>query len=197
MSEPEPPRPSGRRRGLDFLPELTQGFDNLRAHKLRSILTMFGMIFGVAAVIAMLSIGAGAQQQVVAFIEQLGVRNIIVEAREAGDNQTWQRVRALSAGLSFRDVRAIEASLRGVNAMSARKRILPRKVLPKPQTDIPTVFGVNAIYLKDIAGLRLSRGRFYSAAEDEAGGGRRGAGSIRGDRPLWRRRCGRTVCETQ
>ena len=47
---------------------------------------MLGMIFGVAAVIAMLSIGAGAQQQVIAFIEQLGVRNVIVEAREAGDN---------------------------------------------------------------------------------------------------------------
>ena len=47
------------RGGLDLLPELTQGFDNLRAHKLRSLLTMLGMIFGVAAVIAMLSIGAG------------------------------------------------------------------------------------------------------------------------------------------
>ena len=40
------------------------------------------MIFGVAAVVAMLSIGAGAQQEVMAFIEQLGVRNLIVEARE-------------------------------------------------------------------------------------------------------------------
>ena len=87
------------RRGLDFLPELRQGFDNLRAHKLRSLLTMLGMIFGVAAVIAMLSIGAGAQQQVIAFIEQLGVRNVIVEAREAADNQALQKVRKLSAGL--------------------------------------------------------------------------------------------------
>ena len=81
-------RPAAHRRGhrvLDLLPEMQQGFDNLRAHKLRSALTMLGMIFGVAAVIAMLSIGAGAQQQVIAFIEQLGVRNVIVEAREAGD----------------------------------------------------------------------------------------------------------------
>ncbi len=46
---------------------------------------MLGMIFGVAAVVAMLSIGAGAQQEVMAFIEQLGVRNLIVEAREASD----------------------------------------------------------------------------------------------------------------
>ena len=67
---------------LDFLPELRLGLENLRAHKLRSLLTMMGMIFGVAAVVAMLSIGAGAQQEVMAFIEQLGVRNLIVEARE-------------------------------------------------------------------------------------------------------------------
>ena len=64
------------RRSFSFWPELAQGFDNLRAHKLRSILTMLGMIFGVAAVIAMLSIGAGAQQQMIAFIQQLGVRKI-------------------------------------------------------------------------------------------------------------------------
>jgi putative ABC transport system permease protein len=43
--------------------------DNLLLHKLRTLLTMLGMIFGVAAVVAMLSIGAGAQQQVMAFIE--------------------------------------------------------------------------------------------------------------------------------
>ena len=75
-------RQTALRREYDFLPDLRLGLDNLRAHKLRSLLTMLGMIFGVAAVIAMLSIGAGAQQQVIAFIEQLGVRNVIVEARE-------------------------------------------------------------------------------------------------------------------
>ena len=62
----------------DFLPDLRMGVENLRAHKLRSLLTMMGMIFGVAAVVAMLSIGAGAQQEVMAFIEQLGFRNLIV-----------------------------------------------------------------------------------------------------------------------
>src|SRR6185295_19117524 len=127
-------------RRLNFLPELVQGFDNLRAHKLRSILTMLGMIFGVAAVIAMLSIGAGAQQQVIAFIEQLGVRNIIVEARESTDYQVFQKVRLLSGGLSFRDLRTIEASLQGIQAISARKRIVPSKLLPKPQGDMPAVF---------------------------------------------------------
>ena len=40
------------------LQDLQLGLDNLRVHKLRSLLTMLGMIFGVAAVVAMLSIGA-------------------------------------------------------------------------------------------------------------------------------------------
>ena len=87
----------------DVLPTLTMGIDNLFAHKLRSLLTMLGMIFGVAAVVAMLSIGAGAQQQVMAVIEPMGVRNLIVEARPAPDQQAFQRLRQVSAGLSLAD----------------------------------------------------------------------------------------------
>src|SRR5262245_64997838 len=118
----------------DFLPELRLGLDNLRAHKLRSFLTMMGMIFGVAAVVAMLSIGAGAQQEVMAFIEQLGVRNLIVEARESTDYQVVQKVRQLSAGLNFKDYRVIQANLEGISAATPRKRFTPSKFLPRPQS---------------------------------------------------------------
>src|SRR6266571_4834432 len=51
-----------------WLPDLGRSVDNLLLHKLRTLLTMLGMIFGVAAVVAMLSIGAGAQQQVAALL---------------------------------------------------------------------------------------------------------------------------------
>ncbi len=154
------------RRGLDILPELQQGFDNLRAHKLRSVLTMLGMIFGVSAVIAMLSIGAGAQQQVIAFIEQLGVRNVIVEAREAADDQAWQAVRKLSAGLSFQDFRAMQANVEGLQASTARKRFTPTKLLPKPQGEMPIVYGVASSYA-EIAGLRVTNGQFFTPAQDQ------------------------------
>ena len=155
------------RRGLDMLPELQQGLDNLRAHKLRSALTMLGMIFGVAAVIAMLSIGAGAQQQVIAFIEQLGVHNVIVEAREAGDNQALQKIRKVSAGLSFQDLRSIQSNVDGLVASTARKKLLPTKLLPKPQGDVAMVYGVSPPY-QQIAGLRVTRGRFFNDEEDKA-----------------------------
>ena len=155
------------RRKFSFGPELAQGFDNLRAHKLRSALTMLGMIFGVAAVIAMLSIGAGAQQQMIAFIQQLGVRNIIVEARESTDETALSKTRKLSAGLSFRDVRMIQASLQGIKAVTARKRITPAKLLPKPYGDTPVVYGVAPIY-QDIASLSLAAGRFFSEEEAQS-----------------------------
>jgi putative ABC transport system permease protein len=151
----------------DFLPELRLGFDNLRAHKLRSLLTMMGMIFGVAAVVAMLSIGAGAQQEVMAFIEQLGVRNLIVEARESTDYQVVQKVRQLSAGLTFRDYRVIQANLDDISASTARKRFVPSKLLPRPQSDPPVVYGVSPQYMQ-IANLQVVAGRFFTAGETDA-----------------------------
>ena len=148
----------------DFLPDFRMGIENLRSHKLRSLLTMMGMIFGVAAVVAMLSIGAGAQQEVMAFIEQLGVRNLIVEAREVSDWQALQKRRKLSAGLNFQDYRVIHANLEGITASTARKRFTPTKLLPKPQGDAPVVYGVSPAYAT-IANLQVVSGRFFDDKE--------------------------------
>ena len=54
----------------------------MRANRLRTFLTMLGMIFGVGAVVAMLSITAGAQKEMMSYIDLLGVNNIIIEAKE-------------------------------------------------------------------------------------------------------------------
>lgn len=148
-----------------YLPELRLGLDNLLLHKLRSLLTMMGMIFGVAAVVSMLSIGAGAQQQVMAFIEQLGVRNIIVEARESTDWEQLQRVRRLSPGLTFQDARVIATNVTGIERMTPRKRFTPTKLLPKPQRDMPLVYGVQPNY-QEIARLRVVTGRFFDEEEN-------------------------------
>jgi putative ABC transport system permease protein len=151
----------------DFLPDFRMGVENLRSHKLRSLLTMLGMIFGVAAVVAMLSIGAGAQQEVMAFIEQLGVRNLIVEAREAPDSQALQKIRKLSAGLNFKDFRVIQANVEGITASTARKRFTPSKLLPRPQGDSPMVYGISPAYAA-IANLALVSGRFFDDGETAA-----------------------------
>jgi putative ABC transport system permease protein len=145
-------------------PDLRMGLENLRQHKLRSFLTMLGMIFGVAAVVSMLSIGAGAQQHVMAFIEELGVRNLIVEAREATDWPQWQKIRKTSPGLTLQDHRAILTALEGVDASTARKRFTPTKMLPKPEREIPMLYGVSPSYVR-IAGLHVTAGRFFDDEE--------------------------------
>jgi len=149
-----------------YLPDLQLGLDNLLVHKLRSLLTMLGMIFGVAAVVSMLSIGAGAQQKVMAFIEQLGVRNLIVEAHEAANDQQLQKIRRLSPGLTFNDLRVIRNDVKDVVASSARKRFTPSKILPKPQQDTPVVYGVEPSF-QEILSLRVMEGRFFDQEDDD------------------------------
>jgi putative ABC transport system permease protein len=148
-----------------YLPDLRLGFDNLRQRKLRSLLTMLGMIFGVAAVVSMLSIGAGAQQQVMSFIEQLGVRNLIVEAKEPVDWQEMRERRKTSPGLTFADHRIVRSNVSGIVESSPRKRFTPSKLFPKPQRDMPVVYGVTPAYLK-VGGLMVVNGRFFDEEEN-------------------------------
>jgi len=150
-----------------ILPELKMGVASLFAHKLRSLLTMLGMIFGVGAVVSMLSITAGAQKQMMAFIDQLGVNNIIVEAREATDRDTLQVVRTISPGLTFRDYRAISENVPGLEAITPRKKFKPSKVLPKTAAEIPGLIGVLPNY-EQINSLKMDEGRFFSEEENQA-----------------------------
>jgi putative ABC transport system permease protein len=166
MSAERPRRLAGRLTPDVLLPDLGRSIDNLLLHKLRTLLTMLGMIFGVAAVVSMLSIGAGAQQQVMAFIEGLGVRNVIVEARETTDRQAYQKIRLQSPGLTFQDMRAVKVAVSGIEAITPRKRFTPTQVVPKPTGELPVVYGVEPAYV-GIASLQLASGRFFD--DDEAG----------------------------
>src|SRR5262249_32648775 len=127
---------------------------------------MLGMIFGVSAVIAMLSIGAGARQQAMAFLEQLGVCNLIVEAREANAWDELQKMRKVSPGLTLQDYRVIGASATNIVESTPRKRFIPAKMIPKPQGDLPLVYGVDPNYQR-IGNLRVSAGQFFDADEND------------------------------
>ena len=149
-----------------YLPELYMGLQSLMVHKLRSLLTMLGMIFGVGAVVAMLSITAGAQKEMMSYIDLLGVNNIIIEAKEAVDRNELQTRRAISPGLTFRDFRAISENVGGIEAATPRKRFKPLKVLPKTAQEAPILIGVRPNYLH-INSLRVVEGRFFTEEDDE------------------------------
>jgi putative ABC transport system permease protein len=138
---------------------------NLSDHKLRSALTMLGMIFGVGAVIAMLSIGAGAERQALAMIERLGLRNVLVRARTFKDDEL-QEIRRRSPGVSSRDAAAIAEAVPGVRLVAPRIRIDPYKVLAAPGRAVDvTVYGVSAAQA-ELAHLAVVEGRFLDALDE-------------------------------
>ncbi len=148
------------------LPEIQMGLASLFVHKLRSLLTMLGMIFGVGAVVAMLAITAGVEKEMISYIDLLGVNNIIIEAKEAVDRNELQARRQTSPGLTFRDFRAISENVQGIEALTPRKRFKPTKVLPKTAQEPPLLIGVEPNYLQ-INSLKVVEGRWFNE-EDNA-----------------------------
>ncbi len=82
-------------------------FDSLREHRMRTFLTMLGVIFGVGAVIAMLSIGEGAKQEALEQISILGINNIIVNAKPPVEERSSNLGLTRSRGLSTEDAENI------------------------------------------------------------------------------------------
>ena len=102
---------------MTMLDALISALDALRLHKLRSALTMLGIVIGVAAVIAMVAVGGGAREQVVAQIRSLGANLLVVSP----GNVTQAGVR-LGAGqastLTDEDAAAIMKEISSVQVTS-------------------------------------------------------------------------------
>src|SRR5256885_10304476 len=107
---------------------LTVAVGNLATHKLRTALTMLGMIFGVGAVIAMLSIGAGGEKKALESIGRLGLRNVIVRAKTVKPEERAE-LRKKSLGVSLRDGEAINEAVPGVEMVVPRVEVKPYKIL--------------------------------------------------------------------
>jgi len=108
---------------MSYVVELvTEALRNLSRHALRSFLTALGIIFGVASVMSMMSTGEGARRAILDQINQLGIRNIIINAKRPPveqDVQDSQEGWTLEYGLTLRDAEQIAATVPGI------ERVLP------------------------------------------------------------------------
>src|SRR5947199_9353532 len=85
---------------------LKLGMKSLLLHKLRSGLTVLGIVFGVAAVISMLAVGEGSSRDAQERIQQLGATNIIIRSVKPSDESRSQGIRTsfiLNYGLKYDD----------------------------------------------------------------------------------------------
>ena len=137
----------------------------LLSHKLRTLLTMLGIIFGVAAVIAMLSIGEGAKQESLEQIRQMGISNIIVQHwKKEADEETEADVdQNRSAGLTWDDARSI-ARICLLADYVTPQRELKAKAQAQGHTFRTMVVGTTPDYLT-VLDARMGSGVFFSAED--------------------------------
>ncbi len=150
---------------MRFLEYVAAAINDLTRHKLRTLLTMLGMIFGVGAVISMLSIGAGAQAEALQVIDAMGLRNIIVREKPVEEDDLFT-IREKSLGLTLRDVEGIHAVAPEIVKSSARKRVRVDRMLSESGRSEGQVLGVGRAYF-DLMNFKLAGGTLFDATEEE------------------------------
>ncbi len=108
-----------------FFRNVRLGIKTLMLHKMRSVLTMMGMVFGVGAVIAMLAVGEGASKEALDQIRRLGSQNIIIHSQKSAQQAASgsMRVRMNIYGLLYDDLDRIGQSFDTV------ERVVPAKLI--------------------------------------------------------------------
>jgi putative ABC transport system permease protein len=155
---------------LNFLLEtFLLGLKNLRLHKLRSLLTALGIIFGVAAVIIMVAIGEGTKRSALEQIQQLGATNVLVRSTRPPESTeaSGKSQRTLIYGLTRDDFKRLQTlpDLDVVVPVRDTEQVVVRGDQRAPSANAigttPDIFNV--------INLRLSEGRFFDSIQYQKG----------------------------
>ncbi len=157
-----------------LLANLFIAIDAVLSNKMRSLLTALGIIFGVAAVIAMLAIGNGAQQEILEQIKLVGVNNIVVKpVIEQKEEKVEEQLTAglekkmLSPGLTMRDVSSIRATIPGLTKVSP-EILLETHVVRRGYRRSAKLVGVDPAYF-EIYNFELEEGQMFTEEHLEMG----------------------------
>ncbi len=129
-------------------------------HKFRSFLTMLGIIFGVASVITMLSIGEGAKREAIAKYQDLGVNNIIIREKSMTDEELEEVRARFSRGLSLQDAEIIGEIVPGVINTASQAEI-NSEVRFADRSVKSTVIGITPAFI-EMLNYNTERGSFIS-----------------------------------
>jgi len=150
---------------MQFSESLRIGSRSIMVHKLRSLLTTLGIIFGVAAVISMLSIGEGAKREAVEQIKLLGTNNIRVNHLKLTGEKAEQAEAKLSEGLSYHDGQLIRENLPNVTGVAPLK-FVDVPVMSGNKESGGRVIGTDASYIR-VTNFHPSEGRFITPLDVE------------------------------
>lgn len=149
----------------NFKTNLIEALEQLWHHKLRTFLTLLGMIFGVGAVIAMVSVGEGAEREALKLIDSMGVRNILVEEKQVW-GERLREVRKHSVGLSLQDVDASLETLPFIVSYSAEKEVDSHTLFSLAGESDSEVLGVTPSY-QTLSRLVVGQGRWFDEEDNK------------------------------
>lgn len=150
---------------MNFRDNLLDALEQLIHHKMRTFLTLLGMIFGVGAVIAMVSVGEGAEKEALQLIDSMGVRNLLVEEKEF-ESERLKEVRKYSIGLSLQDVEASLETLPFVERYSASKEVQTHTLFSREGRSDAAVFGVTRSFF-ELSRQHLATGRWFDERDSQ------------------------------
>jgi putative ABC transport system permease protein len=142
-----------------------EAIEELSRRKLRTLLTMLGMIFGVGAIVAMQGVGEGSRREALHLVESLGLHNLIVEAKSQ-DADALRETRARSIGLTLADARAAMEVVPGASRYSAEKHVKRWGMFSDMGKSNAEISGVTPDYFS-MAALRVADGRALEPKDDE------------------------------
>jgi len=144
---------------------LKVGLKSLMLHKMRSVLTALGVIFGVCSVIAMLSIGEGAGWEAQQQIRLLGSNNIIIKSVKPPEEEVANvdRSRLLMYGLTYKDAERIATTIPAVKVVVPMKSI-DKDVFYRARRVSTRVVGT-VPWFPQIANFRAARGHFITTTD--------------------------------
>ncbi len=146
---------------MEYKENIRLAINGLVDHKFRSFLTMLGIIFGVASVITMLSIGEGAKREAIAKYQDLGVNNIIVREKKLTDEELEEVRAKFSQGLSIQDAAVISEIVPGVVRTASQSEISSEAKYADKSLKT-NVIGINPEYV-EMMNMRVARGNFITA----------------------------------
>jgi putative ABC transport system permease protein len=132
---------------MEYKENIRLAIRGLIDHKFRSFLTMLGIIFGVASVITMLSIGEGAKIAAIAKYQDLGVNNIIIREKKLSDDELEEVRAKFSEGLSIQDATVIKEIIPGV-VRTASQAEINTEVKHTDKSAKSTIIGITPDFIK-------------------------------------------------
>ncbi len=134
------------------------GFKSLMLRKLRSGLTILGIIFGVCSVITMLAVGNGAAYEAQERIKELGSNNIIIESIKSSESDSEEQADTFKYGLTRADQTTIQTSIPDIVGV-VPQRIMNESVVYKDKSKSAQVIGTLSS-VSEVANISLVKGRF-------------------------------------